>query len=104
MVGSRGEGGEQAAREKAHVETGLPATAFCVVKGEIEFTIGDRKVVGEPGAFAHMPKGEPHGFTNRGNEDATLLIMFYPICNREDYFRGLGRLTANGRNPSLEEL
>ncbi|MER7934549.1 MULTISPECIES: cupin domain-containing protein [unclassified Streptomyces] len=77
---------------------------FYVVKGEIEFTIGDRKVVGEPGAFAYVPKGEPHGFTNRGTEDATLLIMFYPIYNREDYFRGLGRLTANGRNPSLEEL
>nr|WP_272925257.1 cupin domain-containing protein [Streptomyces sp. SID4921] len=77
---------------------------FYVVKGEIEFTIGDRKVVGEPGAFAYVPKGEPHGFTNVGKEKATLLIMFYPIYDREDYFRGLGRLTANGRNPSLEEL
>ncbi|MDH6132755.1 mannose-6-phosphate isomerase-like protein (cupin superfamily) [Kitasatospora sp. MAA4] len=77
---------------------------FYVVKGEIEFTIGDKIVVGEPGAFAYVPKGAPHGFTNRGKEDATLLIMFYPVFNREDYFRGPGRLTANGRNPSLEEL
>ncbi|MFC9327589.1 cupin domain-containing protein [Kitasatospora sp. NPDC057015] len=77
---------------------------FYVVKGEIEFTIGDEKVIGEPGAFAYVPKGAPHGFTNHGDTDATLLIMFYPIFSREDYFRGLERLTANGRNPSLEEL
>lgn len=77
---------------------------FYVVKGEIEFTIGDEKVIGEPGAFAYVPKGAPHGFTNHGNENAILLIMFMPVFHREDYFRGLERLTANGRNPSMEEL
>lgn len=50
-----------------------------------------------------MRRGGSGGW-NRGAEDATLLIMFYPIYDREDYFRGLGRLTANGRDPSMEEL
>ncbi len=77
---------------------------FYVHKGEIEFTIGDRKEVGTPGAFAYVPKGEPHGFTNVGSEAAVLLIMFYPLLNREDYFRGLGKLTKDGRSPSMEEL
>lgn len=77
---------------------------FYVVRGEIEFTIGDRKEVGTPGAFAFIPKNAPHGFTNVGSEDATLLIMFYPMNNKDDYFRGLERLTRDGRNPSLEEL
>jgi mannose-6-phosphate isomerase-like protein (cupin superfamily) len=77
---------------------------FYVVSGEIEFIIGDRKELGRPGAFAFVPKNAPHGFTNAGPEPATLLIMFYPMNNRDDYFRGLGRLTCDGRNPSLEEL
>ena len=77
---------------------------FYVAQGEIEFTIGDRKEVGGPGAFAYVPKGAPHGFTNVGSEHATLLIMFYPLNNREDYFRGLERLTKDGRAPSIEEL
>jgi len=77
---------------------------FYVVKGEIEFTIGDATEVGKPGAFAYIPKAVPHGFTNVGSEPAILLIMFYPMNNREDYFRGLERLTRNGRNPSVDEL
>ncbi|HEX5120101.1 MAG TPA: cupin domain-containing protein [Pseudonocardiaceae bacterium] len=77
---------------------------FYVVQGEIEFTIGDRKEVGGPGAFAYVPKSSPHGFTNVGSEKAVLLIMFYPLINREDYFRGLERLTKDGRDPSIEEL
>ncbi len=82
----------------------LATEMFYVVRGEIEFTIGDRKEVGTPGAFAYIPKNAPHGFTNVGSEDATLLIMFYPMNKREDYFRGLGRLTRDGRDPSTEEL
>jgi mannose-6-phosphate isomerase-like protein (cupin superfamily) len=77
---------------------------FYVVKGEIEFTIGDRKEVGEQGAFAYVPRDHPHGFTNVGSQEAVLLIMFFPLNGREDYFRGLGVLTKDGRDPSLEEL
>jgi quercetin dioxygenase-like cupin family protein len=92
-----------AAGARAHVHR-QTTEMFYVVKGEVEFVIGDRKEVGTPGAFASIPPDAPHGFTNAGSEQATLLIMFYPLNNREEYFRGLERLTADGRDPSLEEL
>ena len=88
---------------RAHVHKNT-TEMFYVVRGEIEFVIGDRKEVGAPGAFAYIPRDAPHGFTNAGSEEATLLIMFYPLNNREEYFRGLERLTRDGRDPSLEEL
>jgi mannose-6-phosphate isomerase-like protein (cupin superfamily) len=77
---------------------------FFVHRGEVEFTVGDRKEVGGEGAFVYIPRDARHGFTNVGSEEATLLIMFYPLNNREDYFRGLQRLTKDGRDPSMEEL
>jgi quercetin dioxygenase-like cupin family protein len=88
---------------RAHVHK-KATEMFYVLRGEIEFTIGDRKEVGAPGAFAWIPPHAPHGFTNAGSEEATMLIMFYPLNKRDDYFRGLERLTRNGRDPSLEEL
>lgn len=92
-----------AAGARAHVHR-QTTEMFYVVKGEIEFVVGDTKEVGTPGAFASIPPHAPHGFTNVGSEEATLLIMFYPLNNREDYFRGLEQLTKDGRDPSLEEL
>ena len=78
---------------------------FYVIKGEIEFAVGDRKEVGTPGAFAFIPPNERHGFTNvGGSEEATLLILFYPCLSRENYFLGLEQLTKDGRDPSLQEL
>jgi quercetin dioxygenase-like cupin family protein len=78
--------------------------AIYVVKGEIQFDYGDRKEVGEPGALLFIPPEAPHGFTNVGDEEALLLFMLWPLNNRDEYLRGVGDLTANGRNPSREEL
>lgn len=88
---------------RAHVHRNT-TEMFYVLKGEVEFVVGDRKEVGTPGAFAYIPPDAPHGFTNVGAEEATLLIMFYPLNNREEYFRGLQWLTRDGRDPSMEEL
>ena len=51
-----------------------------------------------------VPESTPHGFTNIGNSQATLLIMFCPADSREGFFKGMAELTKNGREPTKEEL
>lgn len=77
---------------------------FYVVEGEIELTLGDRRIVAEPKTFLLVPENTPHGFSNIGQTPATLLIMFCPADSREQYFEGLAKLTENGRQPSQAEL
>jgi quercetin dioxygenase-like cupin family protein len=36
--------------------------AFYVIRGEITFGVGDRKAVGQPGTFVHVPGGATHWF------------------------------------------
>ncbi|BCB83224.1 cupin domain-containing protein [Phytohabitans suffuscus] len=78
--------------------------AIYVVHGEIEFIVGDAKETGGAGSLLHIPPFAPHGFTNASDKEALLLFMLYPVNNRDDYMRGLGELTKDGRNPTREEL
>ena len=77
---------------------------FYVVDGEVELLLDQRKVIAQPGAFMLVPENTPHGFSNPGQKQATLLIMFCPADSREKYFEGLAELTKDGRQPSKEEL
>ena len=54
--------------------------------------------------FMLVPESTPHGFTNIGNSQATLLILFCPADSREGYFKCMAELTKNGREPTKEEL
>ena len=51
---------------------------FFVLEGEITFTLGDRKVVGKPGAFIQGPRGIPHAFKNESSAPARMLILVTP--------------------------
>lgn len=77
---------------------------FYVVDGEVELLLDQRKVIAQPGTFMLVPENTPHGFSNPGQKQATLLIMFCPADSREKYFEGLAELTKDGRQPSKEEL
>lgn len=77
---------------------------FYVVEGEIELVLAERRIVAEPKTFILVPENTPHGFSNVGQTQATLLIMFCPADSREQYFEGLAELTKDGRQPSQEEL
>lgn len=77
---------------------------FYVVEGEIELVLDEQRVVAEPKSFMLVPENTPHGFSNVGQTQATLLIMFCPADSREQYFEGLAELTKDGRQPSQEEL
>lgn len=78
--------------------------AFYVVDGEIELVLGDRRIVAEPKTFILVPENTPHGFSNAGQTQATLLILFCPADSREQYFEGLAELRKDGRQPTQEEL
>lgn len=77
---------------------------FYVVEGLVEMVLSDRTFAAQPGTFILVPENTPHGFSNRGQTPAKLLIMFCPADMREQYFEGLAKLTKDGRQPSHEEL
>src|SRR5215467_14715577 len=80
---------------------------FYVTEGKVELLladkkvnasqVADKKVNASQGAFMLVPESTPHGFTNIGNSQATLLIMFCPADSREGFFKGMAELTKNGR-------
>ena len=77
---------------------------FYVTEGTVELLLGDKKENAFQGAFMLVPENTPHGFTNIGNGQATLLIMFCPADSREGYFKGMADLTKNGCEPTKDEL
>jgi quercetin dioxygenase-like cupin family protein len=77
---------------------------FYVIEGEVELIVDQRRVTAAPGTVLLVPENTPHGFSNSGQTQAKLLIMFCPADKREQYFEGLAKLTENGRKPSQEEL
>ena len=51
---------------------------FYVLEGEITFTLGNRTVLGTPGAFVQIPRGTPHAFKNQTAAPARMLIQCIP--------------------------
>ena len=76
-----------------HVHNTMDET-ICVVAGEIEFTVAGQKFSRPAGSVAFIPRGVHHGFTNHGPAQATVLILFTPSRNEDEYFRELERLFA----------
>ena len=77
---------------------------FYVVEGEVELVVDQRRITAAPGSFVLVPENTPHSFSNPGQAQSILLIMFCPADSREQYFEGLAELTKNGRQPSQAEL
>lgn len=48
--------------------------------------------------------GVSHGFRNPYQDQATMLIIFTPALDREEYFRGLAEMYADGNQPTEDEL
>jgi mannose-6-phosphate isomerase-like protein (cupin superfamily) len=51
---------------------------FQVLEGRMQFTIGDRQFVAEPGATVFMPRGVPHGFTVLAPGPVHYVITYTP--------------------------
>lgn len=81
-----------------HIHRNMDET-ICVIAGEIEFTVAGQKFARPAGSVAFIPRGVHHGFTNHGPAEATVLILFTPGGNQDEYFRELERLFSA---PSLD--
>ena len=60
-----------------HVHYAHDETLF-VLEGELCFRIGERDIVAPAGAFAYVPRGVAHTFSNAGETPAKLLGVFTP--------------------------
>jgi len=73
-----------------------------LLEGEIEVTLGNRKMKAVSGVMALLPRGIPHGFTNIGNKPSRLLDTILP-GQFDNYFVELAALFAAG-DPSKEQV
>ena len=52
--------------------------AFYVLEGQLEFRVGERRMVAAPGSFVFAPRGKPHTFKNVGTTPARVLVILAP--------------------------
>lgn len=86
-----------------HYHTGF-SESFYVLEGEIVLHLDGSEHTARAGDFAYVPRYSHHGFTNRSDEPARMLILFTPGIPREDYFRELGELFQRDQPPTDEEI
>ena len=74
--------------------------AFFVLSGSVRLYDGRSWIDADPGDFLFVPEGGIHGFRNESGADASMLILFAPGADREDYFETLARV---GRGMSMTD-
>ncbi|MFD6756203.1 quercetin 2,3-dioxygenase [Micromonospora gifhornensis] len=72
--------------------------AFYVLSGRLEFLNGDELHVAEAGDFVFIPRGNRHRFTNVGDTDARMLVIFTP-GGHEKFFVDNGDEPQPGEQP-----
>lgn len=73
---------------------------FYVVNGEVTFTGDDcegRPLPMQAGSLFYGPRGRVHGFSNRSDSEAKLLVIVMPGSEIEAMFAQLAALTERGR-------
>jgi quercetin dioxygenase-like cupin family protein len=73
---------------------------FCILEGEITFTINGERIVATAGTFANMPPGTPHSFRNESGRSAKMLILIAP-AGLEKMFFEVGVPLAEGATTAL---
>lgn len=68
---------------------------FRVLEGRYEFQVGDRKIIGEVGTTAFLPRNIPHCFKNIADTPSRLQITLIP-GGFEGFFAEVSRLTEQG--------
>ena len=74
--------------------------SFYVLSGTIRLYDGGEWVDGHPGDFLFVPEGGIHAFRNESGVPASMLILFAPGADREDYFETLDRV---GRGLAMDD-
>lgn len=65
--------------------------AFFVLSGTVRLYDGRQWIDADPSDFLFVPEGGLHGFRNESGAKASMLILFAPGADREDYFETLAR-------------
>lgn len=76
---------------------------FFVMDGELELRAGDRLIHGRPGTFIAVPPGVAHGFANRGELPARMLLVATPP-GHERYFAELAEILSRAGAPDPDEI
>ena len=66
--------------------------SFYVLSGAIRLYDGTEWIEGHPGDFLFVPEGGIHAFRNESGAPASMLILFAPGADREDYFETLNQV------------
>lgn len=69
---------------------------FYVIDGELSMIVGTERVIGHAGDVIFIPRGTPHGFSNKTSTPLKLLLIFSPAQAREGYFEGMAALVKRG--------
>lgn len=67
---------------------------FIVSKGKMTIQLSDREITAEQGSIVYVPRMTPHGFSNKSDEEAVIMLLFNPGQSREGFFRGLGEILS----------
>lgn len=79
--------------------------AFYVLTGNYEFIVGGNHFIATTGAFAFVPRGTVHAFTNTGRELGRMLITVTTGTQHEGFMREAGELAERlGKQPELSQL
>ena len=74
--------------------------AFYVLAGSVRLFDGREWITANPGDFLFVPEGGVHGFRNESGADASMLILFAPGADREEYFETLAHV---GRGMAMSD-
>ena len=74
--------------------------AFVVLEGEVTFRLGDEEILGGPGDFVHVPRGNVHCFQNRGEATARIILTFTPSGMEKFFEETLQRVVDPTTGPT----
>src|SRR5512139_1913462 len=69
---------------------------FYILEGEITLVSAHGEAIAGPGTFVHLPQGVAHGFANRTNDPARMLVVTPAGGALQGVFRGLDASAAAG--------
>ena len=70
---------------------------FEILAGQLEFKLGDRTIVAEPGERVFVPAGTAHRFENVGEETAHFVCEVRPALQFEQLIETMFTLAADGK-------
>lgn len=74
------------------------------IAGTLTYMVDDVEYEVTPGARIFSPRGKPHGFWNRTDEPARVLLMFSPAHIGPEYFLEIGEVVNRGGPPDFQRL